>query len=151
MEKFDRSLLPDEPDLSFEISFWNAGIKYIAGIDEAGRGPLAGPVAAAALVLPPRPEVAAVLAGVRDSKQMTALPAGVQRRTHPAGGIGLGDRICLRHGNRYTGYPACHPAGSSSGRSRRFQFIPIIFYLTVCSCRSFLCLKLPWSRVTAAP
>jgi ribonuclease HII len=71
VEKFDRSLLPDEPDLSFEISLWDAGIKYIAGIDEAGRGPIAGPVTAAALILPPRPEVAVALAGVRDSKQMT--------------------------------------------------------------------------------
>lgn len=72
MEKFDRSLLPDEPDLSFEIPLWNAGIKMIAAIDEAGRGPLAGPVAAAAVILPLHPEeVGAALAGVRDSKQMT--------------------------------------------------------------------------------
>jgi ribonuclease HII len=72
VEKFDRSLLPDEPDLSFEISLWEAGIETIAGIDEAGRGPLAGPVAAAALVLPPFLEPT-TLAGVRDSKQMTRL------------------------------------------------------------------------------
>jgi len=73
VEKFDRSLLPDSPDLSFEISLWSAGIQSIAGIDEAGRGSLAGPVAAAAVVLPPRPAVAANLTGVRDSKQMTPL------------------------------------------------------------------------------
>ncbi len=71
MEKFDRSSLPDEPDLSFETPLWRAGIQYIAGIDEAGRGPLAGPVAAAAVILPDRPGVAELLAGVRDSKQMT--------------------------------------------------------------------------------
>ncbi len=71
MEKFDRLSLPDEPDLSFEISLWDAGIKYIAGIDEAGRGPLAGPVAAAAVVLPPCPDLTAALSGVRDSKQMS--------------------------------------------------------------------------------
>jgi ribonuclease HII len=70
--KFDPSLLPDVPDLSFEIPLWEAGIKMIAGVDEAGRGPLAGPVAAAAVILPPHAEVAALLAGVRDSKQMTA-------------------------------------------------------------------------------
>jgi len=71
VEKFDRLLLPKEPDLSFEMPLWNAGIETVAAIDEAGRGPLAGPVTAAALVLPPRPEVAVFLAGVRDSKQMT--------------------------------------------------------------------------------
>jgi ribonuclease HII len=93
VEKFDRSLLPGEPDLSFEISLWTAGIKYIAGIDEAGRGPLAGPVVAAALVLPPRAEVAAALVGVRDSKQMTALQressAGRIRQVALAWGIGF--------------------------------------------------------------
>jgi ribonuclease HII len=73
VEKFDRSLLPEEPDLSLEISLWSAGIPHIAGIDEAGRGCLAGPVVAAALALPPRPGVVATLAGVRDSKQMTPL------------------------------------------------------------------------------
>jgi ribonuclease HII len=73
VEKFDRELLPLAPNLSFEISLWNAGVKYIAGIDEAGRGPLAGPVTAAALILPPGQDSAAILAGVRDSKQMTRL------------------------------------------------------------------------------
>jgi ribonuclease HII len=43
---------------------------YIAGIDEAGRGALAGPVAAAAVVLPHNPTLVDRLDGVRDSKQM---------------------------------------------------------------------------------
>ncbi len=38
--------------LSIERSLWNKGYKFIAGIDEAGRGPLAGPVVAAAVVFP---------------------------------------------------------------------------------------------------
>ena len=42
------------------------GFARIAGVDEAGRGCLAGPVVAAAVVLPPRP-----LAGLRDSKLLT--------------------------------------------------------------------------------
>jgi len=42
------------------------GFQSVAGIDEAGRGPLAGPVVAAAVVLPPDIE----LPGVRDSKQL---------------------------------------------------------------------------------
>ena len=38
--------------LSIERSLWNKGYKLVAGIDEAGRGPLAGPVVAAAVVFP---------------------------------------------------------------------------------------------------
>ena len=36
--------------LLYEREFWNKGFKYIAGLDEAGRGPLAGPVVAAAVI-----------------------------------------------------------------------------------------------------
>jgi ribonuclease HII len=65
------------PDLSFERLLWEGGLLAVAGLDEAGRGAWAGPVAAAAVVLPPEPGVAARLSGVRDSKQMT--PAARQR------------------------------------------------------------------------
>lgn len=41
------------PDLSLEADFRVQGFHLIAGVDEAGRGPLAGPVAAAAVILPP--------------------------------------------------------------------------------------------------
>ena len=41
------------PDLSLETDFRVQGHRLIAGVDEAGRGPLAGPVAAAAVILPP--------------------------------------------------------------------------------------------------
>lgn len=37
--------------LEFEKTLWKKGLKYIAGVDEAGRGPLAGPVVAAAVIL----------------------------------------------------------------------------------------------------
>ena len=59
------------PDLSFEQALWSAGITLIAGIDEAGRGAWAGPVSAGAVILPARADLAQLLAGVRDSKQMT--------------------------------------------------------------------------------
>lgn len=59
------------PDLEFEKALWQAGISWVAGIDEAGRGALAGPVAAAAVILPAEAELPGLLAGVRDSKQMT--------------------------------------------------------------------------------
>lgn len=71
MPPFDRSLLPAEPDLSFEQIYWQSGLTVVAGIDEAGRGALAGPVYAAAVVLPPGVDVLNQLKGVRDSKQMT--------------------------------------------------------------------------------
>lgn len=59
------------PDLNFELELWQAGLLRVAGADEAGRGALAGPVAAAVVVLPPSPQIAGQLWGVRDSKQMT--------------------------------------------------------------------------------
>lgn len=71
--KFDCSLLPEKPDLTFELALWQQGLHFVAGIDEAGRGALMGPVAAAAVVLPcDLPELPIQLAGVKDSKVMTA-------------------------------------------------------------------------------
>jgi ribonuclease HII len=61
----------DLPTLAFERALWKDGFRLIAGIDEAGRGALAGPVAAAAVILPDRPGLAATLSRVRDSKLMT--------------------------------------------------------------------------------
>ena len=59
------------PTLAYEQSFWDAGYTQIAGIDEAGRGAWAGPVCAAALILPPDPTLIHRLNQVRDSKLMT--------------------------------------------------------------------------------
>ena len=56
------------PDLSRETRLLASGLTRIAGIDEAGRGPLAGPVAAAAVVLPPHFQ----LSGLNDSKKLSA-------------------------------------------------------------------------------
>ena len=58
----------------FEQPLWSSGIMRVAGVDEAGRGPLAGPVVAAAAILPPRwleTGLPAALAGLNDSKQLT--------------------------------------------------------------------------------
>ena len=55
------------PDFSIEKQKIEAGYKYICGIDEAGRGPLAGPVCAAAVILPANIEIA----GLNDSKKLT--------------------------------------------------------------------------------
>lgn len=72
MPAFDLSLLPAEPDLTFESPLWQAGLTTVAGIDEAGRGALAGPVAAAAVILPADEKIQGDLLGVRDSKQLSA-------------------------------------------------------------------------------
>ena len=55
------------PDLSLERRQWDAGRAVVAGLDEAGRGCLAGPVVAAAVVLP----AGADLAGLDDSKRLS--------------------------------------------------------------------------------
>jgi len=60
------------PGLILEQAFWKQGLLLVAGVDEAGRGAWAGPVMAGAVILPNDPEIADRLAGVRDSKQMTA-------------------------------------------------------------------------------
>lgn len=59
-----------KPDLRLEQALWQGGVRYVAGVDEAGRGALAGPVAAAAVVLPPGIDPTA-LDGVTDSKQLS--------------------------------------------------------------------------------
>ncbi|MBX3048048.1 MAG: ribonuclease HII [Anaerolineales bacterium] len=58
------------PSLQFELPLWRQGLGLIAGIDEVGRGALAGPVYAAAVILPARKSILRELDGVRDSKQM---------------------------------------------------------------------------------
>jgi len=60
------------PDLSEEYVLRAAGHTRVAGLDEAGRGAWAGPVYAAAVVLPlDRPDLTKLLNGVRDSKQLS--------------------------------------------------------------------------------
>lgn len=55
------------PDYSFEHSAIDAGFSPVAGTDEAGRGPLAGPVYAAAVILPPDLDIP----GLNDSKKLS--------------------------------------------------------------------------------
>ena len=58
------------PTLTRERALWAEGRQHVAGLDEVGRGPIAGPVVAAVVVFPPgyRP-----IRGVRDSKLLSAL------------------------------------------------------------------------------
>ncbi|OED46045.1 ribonuclease HII [Rhodobacteraceae bacterium (ex Bugula neritina AB1)] len=56
-----------QPDYSFETAAHDKGFFRVAGVDEVGRGPLAGPVTAAAVVL----DVAAIPEGLNDSKKLS--------------------------------------------------------------------------------
>jgi len=74
--------------LNFERLLWNAGVQHVAGVDEVGVGPLAGPVVAAAVVFRP----GTCIPGVDDSKrldpaQRAALAAVIRRE---ALGVGIG-------------------------------------------------------------
>ncbi len=65
------------PGLRLESELWAGGIKLIGGVDEAGRGALAGPVMAGVVILPNEPHLTLTLSGVRDSKQMTPRQRGI--------------------------------------------------------------------------
>lgn len=54
--------------LTYERQLYSEGCQYIAGVDEAGRGPLAGPLVIAAVILPQD----VFIAGLNDSKQLSA-------------------------------------------------------------------------------
>lgn len=60
--------------LSYERELWSKGLRRVAGVDEAGRGPLAGPVVSAAVVMVPvfaETELSGLLAGLNDSKKLS--------------------------------------------------------------------------------
>jgi ribonuclease HII len=59
------------PDLTREQALWSAGSRWVAGLDEAGRGALAGPVVAGVVVLPPHSSCAGAWRQVRDSKLLS--------------------------------------------------------------------------------
>ena len=61
-----------EPTWSAEEDLWAHGLRHLAGLDEAGRGAWAGPVVAAAVILPPPDSnPLSFLRELRDSKQLT--------------------------------------------------------------------------------
>ena len=71
MRRRETYTIPENPTLEFEKQLWGNGFHIVAGLDEAGRGAWAGPVYAAAVVLPTDNRVIELLDGVRDSKRMT--------------------------------------------------------------------------------
>ena len=88
--------------LNFERVLWKSGIQSVAGIDEVGMGPLAGPVVAAAVIFPPGTE----FIGIDDSKNLDVdqrvKMEAVIRRTATAIGVALAevgeiDRLNIYH------------------------------------------------------
>ena len=86
----------------FELVLWKSGVKDIAGVDEAGVAPLAGPVVAAAVMFPPNTDIA----GINDSKQVdpqTREELAKEIRARASGvSVGIGtvediDRINIYH------------------------------------------------------
>jgi ribonuclease HII len=64
------------PDLRWERAFWSAGLRRVGGVDEVGRGAMAGPLVAAAVVFPAAEgwalrRLKAAIDGVRDSKMLS--------------------------------------------------------------------------------
>ncbi len=67
MERENAEIARVEAMYHYESELYKKGVRYIAGIDEVGRGPLAGPVTVAAVILPPH----WFAAGLNDSKKVT--------------------------------------------------------------------------------
>ncbi len=85
------------PQLHIERDLWQSGLRLVAGVDEVGMGPLAGPVVAAAVIFPSHQECdtripLSLPQGVRDSKMLTlkARERLDQEIRHVALGIGVG-------------------------------------------------------------
>ena len=88
-------MTPPAAPYRFEARAWRAGLLRVAGVDEAGRGPLAGPVVAAAVIMAPERRVR----GVADSKLLPperreALFALIQERAM-AVGVGVVDHLTI--------------------------------------------------------
>jgi ribonuclease HII len=66
-ERYKEALNAFHQRFKFEKHYWQEGCQYVAGMDEVGRGPLAGPVVTCAVILDPSFD----LVGVTDSKQLT--------------------------------------------------------------------------------
>jgi ribonuclease HII len=72
--------------LNFERVLWRSGVEAIAGVDEVGMGPLAGPVIAAAVVFPPHTQ----LPGIDDSKRLDLQQREAAERAIRAAAAGIG-------------------------------------------------------------
>ncbi len=94
--KIDPELIPKHPHLEFETALWKSGCHSVGGVDEAGRGCLAGPVTAAIVILPQEKEILTSFSGVEDSKQLNPQQREEQRikieKTQPGVGSWIGNK-----------------------------------------------------------
>ena len=89
---------PGAPDFSFELAAQKLGHSFICGIDEAGRGPWAGPVVAAAVILDPRN----IPSGLNDSKKLKEAQREklfVEIMESSRVGVGIGDEARIDSDN----------------------------------------------------
>jgi ribonuclease HII len=87
--------VPTAAPYRYEAQAWRTGLSLVAGLDEAGRGPLAGPVVAAAVIIAPERRIK----GLRDSKVLPAekreaLYALIHERA-VAVGVGVVDHVTI--------------------------------------------------------
>lgn len=116
--------------LAYERSLWNQGYRRVAGTDEAGRGPLAGPVVAACVILPPGCEVRRF----RDSKQLTpAVRRELAAQIAGLAGVGLGvgvvepaeiDRLNILQASLLAMKQAVEALAAATGANRCAALLP---------------------------
>lgn len=101
LKKQQMILDKQEEMLQIERYFWEQGMQYVAGIDEVGRGPLAGPVVAAAVILPNDFDVLEI----NDSKQLSSAKRDILfdqiNESALAVGIGIKDHQVIDEVNIY--------------------------------------------------
>jgi ribonuclease HII len=78
------------PNVDHERWLWEHGFERVAGVDEAGRGALAGPLVAAAVVLPPCSRTPNLLGALRDSKLLSPTAREELRERVEALALGIG-------------------------------------------------------------
>jgi len=106
------------PSLRFEKEAWNAGATWVAGVDEVGVGPLAGPVAAGVVALPAGRRFR-WYARVRDSKVLPNGPGMSSPRR--SGSRAVRDRLGLGGGDR----PDRDPAVAAALHLRAFEALGV--------------------------
>lgn len=102
IEKYSKKMLAQQKEMErlkqmskYEMEAYQNGFCYVAGIDEAGRGPLAGPVAAACVMLPR----GCMIEGINDSKKLSAAQRNrlydIISEKAISLGIGIVDEKCI--------------------------------------------------------